>query len=150
MAGNDDGDRVSSIGCADGTGCRWIADLDCKLGVASGFSEGDSEQGFPDIFLKPRPLHVERDGEALSLAGEVLPELALSSKEYGMLLVSLRFGQPHATRTVVLPKKGDEALIACEQLQISDRGFDFLPDEAHYGNFRGMHRIFSPEVRALW
>ena len=114
MAGHDDGDGISSVRGAYGSGCVRVAELSCELAVASGFAEGNGEESFPYILLEAGASHVEGDGERLAFAGEVFGELTLRLKEDRMLVVCDQFAETHAVGVVVFPEDGYEAFIACD------------------------------------
>ena len=81
VAGRDDGQRIASIGRTNRARRFGIAEFGCDLEIAAGFAEGDSAKGVPDALLERSAPHIERDGERLALACEVLRELSFCKAE---------------------------------------------------------------------
>src|SRR5436190_23573758 len=71
MARHDDGNRISSIRCANRSRSARIPQLLRELRVASGFSERYGEQRFPYILLKAGASHIESHRELFSFSCEV-------------------------------------------------------------------------------
>jgi hypothetical protein len=60
MTGQENRQRVLSIGLSDGTDRRRISDPFRLLAVGSGLAIGDFDQGVPDALLKDRAFEFER------------------------------------------------------------------------------------------
>lgn len=77
MAGHDDAERIAARGCARGARTAWIAGTPGELRVGDRFAEADAGDLTPDRSLERRTGRIERQREALPLAGEVLGQLPL-------------------------------------------------------------------------
>src|SRR5262245_21773625 len=73
VAGNDDRDRVHGVRAADRAGDA--AELARELAVGDGLAVGDRDERVPYALLELGAVRVQREVEALAVAGEVLVEL---------------------------------------------------------------------------
>src|ERR1700733_15260202 len=112
MARDDDGYRVSTIGCADSPHGLGIPQLFRQLPIAPRFAEWDRQQRVPYILLEGRTPHIKRYREGLSLPGKVLSQLPLSIKKNGVGRIFHKFVQTDTSGLIVLPEYGDHTFIA--------------------------------------
>jgi len=112
MARHNDGNRVSSIRCADSPHGLGIPQLFRQLSVAPCFTEWYCPQGVPYILLEGRTSHIKRYREGLPLPGKVLSQLALCIKKNGMGCILHEFVQRDTTGLFVLPQYRYQPLIA--------------------------------------
>ena len=120
MARNNDGDRVLAIGGADRSHRVRIAELACELPVAARFAKGNPEQRMPYIELEPGSDQLQLQRKRFSIALEILLQLAFGLKEDWVIVICGERGRGSAFRPGVVPKDGEQAVVPCDQLQISD------------------------------
>src|SRR5688572_33407920 len=86
MTGDDDGDRVGTVGHADGANGRRVLDAFGEIQVADRFAVRDAPQFLPHGGLKLRT--VEGDGcrKLLQPPGEVLIELLPDRSEHTLYI----------------------------------------------------------------
>src|SRR5687768_13649165 len=77
VARDDDRDTVVAVRPADRARGEWPAELARDPVVRRGLGEGDLQQLVPDGGLEWCAVQIERDGELLAQAQEVLVQLAL-------------------------------------------------------------------------
>src|SRR5215470_13324845 len=90
MTGDDDGDRIRTVGHADSAYRFGISDLFGELQIGDGFSVGDSLQLSPHAQLKRCAVKDEREIERLPLPSEVFAELLLGGEKRGARSVLMR------------------------------------------------------------
>src|SRR5215475_5937290 len=81
VARNDDGDRVATVGEADGPGRARLPDLGSELSVRDGLAVGDIGQCRPDTSLKRCAMQPDGKVEVGQPTGEIGPELARRLRE---------------------------------------------------------------------
>lgn len=84
MAGDQDGDRVFTVGIGDGAGGFGISESLGFLGVGERFAVGDGAEHLPDLFLKRGALRIEREGKTAPLPFEIFVELSLQTQQQRM------------------------------------------------------------------
>src|SRR5258708_3775545 len=99
--------------------------------ITSSFAKWYGDQCLPDVLLKTGASHVESDRERFTLFGEVFAQLPCCLDQNRVLFIDNRLAQAHAARAVVFPQYRHQSLVACDQLQLSDRRFDRLTGEIH-------------------
>ena len=77
MARHNDGDGISPIRRPDRPGGLGISQLVRQLAVAPSLSKWNAQQRFPHLVLEGGASHVQRKGERLPFAREVLLQLTL-------------------------------------------------------------------------
>jgi len=76
MAGDDQADGVGAVGAADCARGGGVADLNCDVGIAACFAEGDLLEGGPDFFLEGGADKIEGQIEITMFASEIGEDLA--------------------------------------------------------------------------
>ena len=61
VAGNDDRQRIASIGCSDGANGGWTTDVCSQLGVAPRCAARNFSQRVPDSLLERRSAGIKWD-----------------------------------------------------------------------------------------
>ena len=75
MAGDDDADRVGTVGKAHGSDCGGAADACGEFAVGGSGAAGDLTEGAPDFALEGRAGGLDREGvDCGEVAGEVAGE----------------------------------------------------------------------------
>src|ERR1700677_1009648 len=91
VARHNDGDGISPIRRADRPGGLWISQLIRQLSVAPCLAKWNSQERFPHLVLKTGASHVQRKGERLPFAREVLLQLTLCFAKHRMIGVLYQF-----------------------------------------------------------
>lgn len=121
MAGNDDGDRIFSVGSPNGSHRSRIGELARKLAIAPRLSKGNRQQCLPYVILEFGSDQIELQRKRLSPTLEVLLQLSFSFEENRMIVIFDEGAQFHAFWIIVFPENGGQSLVAGNQLQFSYR-----------------------------
>src|ERR1700683_2685257 len=103
MARNNDGDRVSAVGGADGSHGVRIAELASELPIAARFAKGDRQQRMPYVALEPGSDQLELQRKRFSIALEILLQLAFGLKEDWMIVICDERGRWSGFRGAIVP-----------------------------------------------
>src|SRR2546423_14731324 len=106
MAGDHDGDGISSVGRSDCAHGFWTPDLLCNVSIAASLAERDGSQRSPHFLLKFGSSEVEFQRKFLEFAREVIVYLAFSLKEHRMIVVFHQRREPDSFRIAVLQQDG--------------------------------------------
>jgi len=78
VARDDQADGIGAVGAADCARGGGVADLNCDVGIAACFAEGDLLEGGPDFFLEGGADKIEGQIEITMFASEIGEDLASS------------------------------------------------------------------------
>src|ERR1700733_14752606 len=131
MAWHNDGDGISPVRCTHRPGGFRIPQLIGQLSVAPRLSKWNGQQRLPNLVLETGASHIQRKGERLPFAREVLLQLTLCFSKDRVIGVFYQFFQSNPARIFRLPKDSRQAFVASHKLQLANRGIGELIPQTH-------------------
>src|SRR5271165_4089535 len=107
VARNNDSNRVSTVCRSDCPTGRPISESLGEASIRSGFPKWDAQQCFPNLFLKGRTTHIQRNREDVPRSLEIFVQFFFSPNEYRMKGLVHDMTDANASRVVLLPKNRD-------------------------------------------